>query len=90
LPGEILFDASGNIFGVADGGVLSCPCCGCGVLYKLVPGSSQWTETVLFKFNGTSNGEFPDALVLDSTGSLYGTTSGGGTHNDGTAFGFRP
>ncbi len=88
-PGEILFDASGNIFGVADGGVLSCPCCGCGVLYKLVPGSSQWTQTELFKFNGTT-GEFPDALVLDRTGDLYGTTSGGGTHNDGTVFGVRP
>jgi len=90
LPGEILFDASGNIFGVADGGLLGCPCCGCGVLYKLVPGSSQWAETVLFKFNGTSNGEFPDSLVMDSTGTLYGTASGGGTDNDGTAFGFTP
>jgi hypothetical protein len=90
LPHGILFDPTGNIFGVAYGGVASCPADGCGVLFKLIQGSGNWTETVLYKFNGTSDGEFPNPVVMDATGNLFGTAAGGGRRNSGTLFEFTP
>ena len=44
----------------------------------------QWalaqTETVLYSFKGSPNGDTPHAnLILDANGTLYGTTLGGGT-----------
>jgi uncharacterized repeat protein (TIGR03803 family) len=89
-PRGILFDPTGNIFGVAYGGVQNCPSDGCGVLFKLVPGSGSWTETVLHEFNGTSDGEFPNPVVMDSAGDLFGGASGGGTRNFGTLFELTP
>jgi uncharacterized repeat protein (TIGR03803 family) len=47
-------------------------------------------ETVLYAFTG-SDGQNPDcALVLDTSGNLYGTTFGGGASNYGTVFKLTP
>jgi uncharacterized repeat protein (TIGR03803 family) len=86
-PQGILFDSAGNLFGAADGGKTTC---GCGVLFKLVPGSGNWTETVLYTFNGTTDGEFPNPVILDGAGNLFGTVADGGSHNFGTIFKFAP
>jgi hypothetical protein len=38
------------------------------------------TETVLYRFNGPPDGAGPlGALLLDTAGNLYGTTTWGGT-----------
>jgi len=45
---------------------------------------------VLHSFNVTG-GAYPEAsLIFDASGSLYGTTYLGGTHNDGTVFKLAP
>ncbi len=53
-----------------------------GVVYSLAPpasGSGPWTETVLFQFNGTTNGNYPlDQLAMDDKGRLFGVTLEGG------------
>jgi len=53
-----------------------------GNVFKLKPpgaGSTQWTEAVLYRFTGGSNGDDPMApLTFAKDGSLYGTTSEGG------------
>jgi hypothetical protein len=77
-PQGIRFDSAGNVFGAVDGGKTSC---GCGVLFKLVPGSGNWTETVLYTFNETTDGEFPNPVILDGAGHLFGTAVDGGCHN---------
>ena len=46
--------------------------------------ATQWalaqTETVLYSFKGSPNGDRPQSeLILDEKGNLYGTTVGGGT-----------
>jgi uncharacterized repeat protein (TIGR03803 family) len=42
---------------------------------------------VLHSFTGGADGADPAAgLILDKKGNLYGTTSGGGTSNQGTVF----
>jgi uncharacterized repeat protein (TIGR03803 family) len=43
------------------------------------------TLSTLASFNGT-NGSGPNAVIMDSSGNLYGTTSGGADAGDGTVF----
>ena len=40
----------------------------------------EWTEKVLYSFNGSGRGSIPTAgLIFDADGNLYGTTLDGGT-----------
>ena len=71
----VIFDQAGNLDGAAGGGGS-----GWGVVYQLTPGSSGWTESVLYTFTGGADGRFPESTVtIDSPGNLYGTTVAGGT-----------
>jgi uncharacterized repeat protein (TIGR03803 family) len=81
---SLVFDAVGNLYGTTgSGGTSTCNGNkgGCGTVFKLAPNShSGWTESVIYKFKGGSDGDFPHAgLTLDSAGNLYGTTQDGGT-----------
>lgn len=55
---------------------------GNGLVFQLSPpahGGGAWTETPLFSFPAARDGAFPmGALITDSRGRLYGTTSAGG------------
>jgi uncharacterized repeat protein (TIGR03803 family) len=55
---------------------------GCGVVFRLTPSGSQYTEKILYSFQGGRDGEAPRAtLVQDSSANLYGTTDFGGISN---------
>jgi len=57
---------------------------GCGTIYKM---DSLGNVTVLHSFSGQSDGNFPQApLIQGSDGNFYGTTSAGGADQDGTIF----
>lgn len=57
---------------------------GCGTVFRM---DSSGNVTVLYSFSGQSDGNFPQAsLIQGSDGSLYGTTSAGGAHGYGTIF----
>jgi uncharacterized repeat protein (TIGR03803 family) len=47
-------------------------------------------ETVIYRFTGGSDGEFPLSRLLEYRGALYGTTYEGGDQNYGTAFKLTP
>jgi uncharacterized repeat protein (TIGR03803 family) len=90
---DLIFDASGNLYGTTYGGGSYSGQCGnnhngCGVVFKLTPNSDgSWTESVLHSFTGP-DGQHPYAgLVFDSAGNLYGTTSSGGDLNLCNGFG---
>ncbi len=74
--GGVVADASGNLYGVtADGGTY-----GWGAVYELRRSNGGWTEELIYSFTGGADGFFPSGnLVIDSNGSLYGTTETGGT-----------
>lgn len=78
--GGLIRDGAGNLYGTTYyGGDLSCGGgFGCGTVFIL---SKAGQEKVLYSFAGGTDGTNPEAaLVLDSAGSLYGTTDyGGGT-----------
>jgi uncharacterized repeat protein (TIGR03803 family) len=75
---NVVVDSAGNLYGTTYyGGDTGCDC---GVVFKLSPSSSGWTETVLHNFTGGPDGSSPIAgLVFDKAGNLYGTTQYGGT-----------
>jgi uncharacterized repeat protein (TIGR03803 family) len=55
-----------------------------------VPRGSEYRERILHRFAGL-DGAYPYATpLLDRNGTLYGTTSGGGTYGCGTVFRLQP
>ncbi len=90
--GGLIFDNAGNLYGTTPvGGVRHAQ--GCGVVFQLTPTSSgTWNENVLHEFlcNQFGVAEPEAALVLDSAGSLFGTTAFGGSAATGTVFGLKP
>lgn len=88
LAGEIIFDSSGDLYGVLAIGGLGCYD-GCGLIYELSRSGSNWNVTVLYNFNG-SDGLQPEGIVFDRSGNIVGTTSGGGANNSGTVFELMP
>jgi uncharacterized repeat protein (TIGR03803 family) len=81
LPVNFIVGPTGTIFGVAQQGNNSncSPTNTCGVVYSL---NSSGVETVLHSFAGSAknDGSEPTGLALEnSTHTLYGVASGGGT-----------
>jgi uncharacterized repeat protein (TIGR03803 family) len=74
--GTPVLDKNGAIYGVTQFGGSS----NNGAVFKLTPGKSGYTESVLYSFPGGTGGYLPQAgLTMDAGGSLYGTTYYGGT-----------
>jgi uncharacterized repeat protein (TIGR03803 family) len=95
----LIADVNGNLYGVArQGGANSM-----GVLFKLARNGDSWTYEVLHSFCAKPNctdGTHP-ATALSYTGKapgapwdgvspLFGTTSQGGSHGNGTVFALTP
>lgn len=79
----LLLDKRGTLFGTTyRGGPLDY-----GTVFKLTRSGGVRIERVIHTFTGGSDGSYAVAgLIGGSRGTLYGTTSGGGQFNSGTAF----
>jgi uncharacterized repeat protein (TIGR03803 family) len=94
----VILDAAGNLYGTAYAGGKNKNCVGgCGVVFEISPlAGGGWQETVLYSFEGATDGDHPRAgLIFDTAGNLYGTTSEGGnltacSDGCGTAFKLTP
>ncbi len=87
LYGDLCFDQAGNIYGTTAGGGSS----GGGVVFKLTPSGSGWTESVIWNFTNGNDGGAPTAgVIFDNAGNLYGTTSAYGSHYSGTVYELSP
>lgn len=87
--GALVFDSAGNLYGATSLGGSGFS----GTIFELSPVSGGgWSFSVLYSFQfGTGDGNFPNgSLILDRAGNLYGTTSKGGTHGQGTVFELSP
>ena len=76
----VVFDKSGNLYGVCiEGGPASgiCTYGGCGTVYQLSPSGPVWTVRLLYAFTSYygADGSFPTSVITDPAGNLYGTTS---------------
>jgi len=94
----VILDTYGALYGTTTYGGTGTGRCGgesgCGTVFKLtppVPPAAQWIETVLYSFQGGSDGSAPQAgLIFDTSGALYGTTQSGGSAGYGTVFKLTP
>jgi len=78
---RVVFGPDGTLYGTTTfGGALY------GTVFNLRPPAAAcktalcpWTETVLYRFTGGSDGAYPELgdLTFDSSGNIYGTTGGG-------------
>ena len=81
--GNLAIDGTGNIYFTTAGGGSNTDCgfgpYGCGALFKINSGR----PTVLHSFVGGSDGAYPiGSLLVDTNGSVFGTTVGGGGKNN--------
>ncbi len=82
--GGLLMDASGNLYGTTERGGTN----NFGTVFKI---TSSGVESVLHSFGKGNDGVLPNGgMLMDASGTLYGTTSVGGTVNSGTVFKITP
>ncbi len=90
----LFIDGSGAIYGVSSTGGLHGPGCdqqfGCGAVFQLVPpkrDGGPYTVNVLYEFQGEKDGGTPTGMMMDNSGTIYGTTAYGGKFNKNCALG---
>jgi uncharacterized repeat protein (TIGR03803 family) len=90
----------GSLYGTTfSGGGGGCGGQGCGTVFSLRPAATAcltalcgWKETVLYRFQGGSDGSGPflGTVVLDQSGNIYDTTWRGGDFGGGTVYELSP
>jgi uncharacterized repeat protein (TIGR03803 family) len=71
--GDVVFDATGNLYGTTVGGGKH----GLGTVFKLSPERKGWKHSTLVSFD-IVNGSQPTAgVILDTAGNLYGNADDG-------------
>lgn len=91
--GRLTIGAGGTLFGTTPRGGGAPNCNSCGTMFELTPPAAvgaQWSEFVVYNFQGGADGSTPQAGLIAISGSFYGTTSKGGPHNLGTVFEVTP
>ena len=82
----LIFDQSGNLYGATTKGGAN----GGGTVFELTPTNGVWSFQTLYGFAGSGGGQLTDgpvaSLVMDSVGSLYGSTAGDGAYRFGAVF----
>jgi uncharacterized repeat protein (TIGR03803 family) len=80
--GDLVFDRAGSLYGATgEGGIVES-----GVVYKLAPSRSGWTESVVYSFTHGNDGGSPNGVIFGQDGNLYGTAFSGGMYSRGTVF----
>jgi hypothetical protein len=86
----LIIDQQGNLYGTTGSGGDF----GLGTAFELTPpsfGAGTWNESVLWSFGNSTDGQLPFAgLIMDTSGSLYGTTNLGGAYAGGMVFKLSP
>jgi uncharacterized repeat protein (TIGR03803 family) len=78
-----LVNVDGTLFGTTRYGGSDGCAHGCGTVFSVTP---QGAETIVYSFQGGSDGKLPAAGLTYWKHMLFGTTSGGGAHGGGTVF----
>jgi uncharacterized repeat protein (TIGR03803 family) len=94
FPTAGLIDVKGTLFGTTtSGGAYRTSYCGCGTVFTITPSGK---EKVLHSFGNGKDGTDPEAALVEVKGTLYGTTSTGGSatcssrYGCGTVFSITP
>jgi uncharacterized repeat protein (TIGR03803 family) len=84
---NLIADKAGSLYGATTAGGGSAECffsdsIGCGAIFKLAP---DGTESVVYAFQGGSDGAEPFDIIWGSRGNILGTTAVGGANVRGGA-----
>ena len=80
-PGGVIYGTTAN------GGNPGCPPYTCGTVFSLVPSSKGYHLSTVYEFKASMDGSHPNAgVIVDSSGTLYGTTFDGGAFGLGTVY----
>lgn len=83
--GGVVFDRTGHLYGTTSASGMY----GWGTVFQMTP--SPWTLNTIYAFTNGTDGREPDSdLLIDGSGSLYGTTPAGGSGGSGTVFEMMP
>lgn len=89
----LTMDDAGNLFGATLAGGANLQGCqvmsdtGCGTVFELSPNSTGgWKMTILHAFSGRKDGGFPEGIVRDRNGNLFGGAEAGGAGFEGLVF----
>jgi hypothetical protein len=81
--GGLIVDSAANLYGTTSlGGDLTTTKCGsfgCGVVFRIVPNGSTWSQSVLYSFAGGDDGASPLGLALNAQRGLFGSNGGSGS-----------
>lgn len=80
-PQSGLINVGGSLYGTTSGGGL-----GFGTVFKANPETGATSVVHSFKGRANGDGANPTARLINFAGTLYGTTSSGGSANLGTVF----
>jgi uncharacterized repeat protein (TIGR03803 family) len=74
--GKLVFDPSGNLWGVTEQGGKTAG----GTVFELSPGSTGWQYSLVYSFpsGGTTFATEPSGIIFDNAGNLYGVSTFGG------------
>jgi len=84
--GILAMDSSGNLYGATNQGGVHGNCAAgfCGIVFELSPNAGgSWTETVLYTFQGTTDG---GGVILGAGDTIFGTTGYGGSAGAGNVW----
>ena len=86
----LVFDTKGALYGTTTSGGHK----NGGVVFKLTPSASGYTESIVYSFcriPKCADGQTPSAgITFDAAGALYSTTASGGAYDFGTVFKLAP
>jgi len=84
----LTMDRGGSLYGTAGGFGGSG---GWGSVFKLSHVGAGWVLSTLYTFQGGTDGQMPESRVIfGPDGTLYGTTNGGGSSENGMVYNLRP
>jgi uncharacterized repeat protein (TIGR03803 family) len=83
LVSGVVLDSAGNLYGAAAYGGIQPGFSGYGTIYKL---DAEGNFNVLYTFTGGTDGGYPNGVILDAAGNIYGTAGGGGSTGNGVVF----
>jgi uncharacterized repeat protein (TIGR03803 family) len=89
---SVVFDTNVRAYGTTSNGGGGSNCQnGCGTVFALTPSRGGWTESILYAFQGGSDGSAPwGGLITDSSGHVYGATVNGPLGTCGLAYELAP
>jgi len=87
-PRGALIYEGGFLYGTTWEGGANCEPHGCGVIFKIKPDGTGYSD--LYDFDGTISGAGPVGSLISDGTFLYGMTMGGGLNGPGTIFKIKP